>query len=417
MSRNVLLIHQNFPGQFKALARDLASDPGVTLLAIGRQGCPRLPGVRTLTYTLHRAPTEATHHYAKPFEAGVLHGQAVLRLLQQLRREGFVPDVVLGHPGWGETMFVKDVFPHARLVHFCEYYYRAQGADVGFDPEFPMGLDDAARIRAKNALLLLSLENCDAAVTPTAWQKSLHPAAFQDKIAVIHEGIDTALMGPDPGASFTLPDGTLLRAGQKVLTYVARNLEPYRGFHVFMRALPAILRAHPDAQVVIVGGDSVSYGTRPKDAPHWRAKMLAEVGPLPARVHFLGKIPYGQYLRLLQVSAAHAYLTYPFVLSWSVLEAMACGCALVASDTAPVREVIRDGENGLLVDFFDHAALAATIARVLGDPAGQSAMRARAARTARQGYGAAAGLARYRALLGLDPAPAAALAAAAGVSA
>ena len=399
--KKVLLIHQNFPGQFRSIAQHLARDPGVTLLAIGKQSCPQLAGVRTCTYELHRAPGQATHHYVKPFEAAVLHGQAVLRLLRKLKREGFVPDVVLGHPGWGETLYVKDVFPRARLIHFAEFYYHAQGADAGFDPEFPMTLDDAARVRSRNAHLLLSMDLCDAAVAPTQWQKSLHPAPYHDKIEVIHEGVDTASLRPDPQASFTLPNGKVLRAGDPVVTYVARNLEPYRGFHTFMRAVPQILAQHPDCEIVIVGGNGVSYGSKPAGFANWRSKMQNEVCFDAARVHFLGQIPYARYRSLLQVSKAHVYLTYPFVLSWSVLEAMACGCAVIGSDTAPVRELVKDGDNGLLIDFFDVQAIAGKVGGALDGGNALAAMRERAARSVRDGYARAAGIARYRALLGL----------------
>lgn len=398
----VLFIHQNFPGQFRRIALRLAQDPLYQVLAIGKQGCPQLAGVRTLTYTLHRAPTAATHSYAKPFEAGILHGQAVLRVLQKLKAKGFVPDVIVAHPGWGETLFVKDIFPSVRLIHFSEYYYHASGADVGFDPEFPMTLDDAARIRAKNALQLLNLENCDIAVSPTEWQKSLHPQAYHSKIHVIHEGIDTETMRPDPQASFTLPSGKVLKAGDPVVTYVARKLEPYRGFHVFMRALPQILEQNPDCDVVIAGGDGASYGGMPKDAPDWRTKMLREVAIDPARVHFLGQVPYASYRKLLQVSAAHVYLTYPFVLSWSMLEAMACGCLVIGSNTAPVREVIQHAENGMLVDFFDGRKLAAAVGTALTDQGRFGAVRELAARTVRKRYSAESGILEYFRLIECD---------------
>lgn len=397
--RKVLFIHQNFPGQFRHLALDLARDPAYQVLALGKQGCPGLPGVRTLLYRLHREAAAQTHQYAKSYEAGVLHGQAVLRQLLALKQQGFVPDVIVAHPGWGETLFVKEVFPAARLVHFCEYYYHTSGADVGFDPEFPSTMDDHARIRARNGLLLLNLEQCDVAIAPTAWQKSLHPPLYHDKIRVIHEGIDTAYMRPDPHATFTLPNGRVLRAGEPVLTYVARNLEPYRGFHVFMRALPAILARHPELQVVIVGGDQVSYGGKPSDAPNWREKMGREVDLDPARVHFTGRIPYPTYRSLLQVSAAHVYLTYPFVLSWSMLEAMACGCALIASRTAPVCEVVRDGENGRLVDFFDGGRLSGMVVDSLANPAAGLALRQRAAAQMQAKYSISSGNASYRALI------------------
>ncbi|PHV35993.1 glycosyltransferase family 4 protein [Janthinobacterium sp. BJB304] len=401
-SWKVLVIHQNFPGQFRNLVLDLARDPDCQVLAVGKQGCPGMSGVRTYTYKLHRRPAPGTHHYVKPFEAGILHGQAVLRLLLALKNKGFSPDVIVAHPGWGETLFVEDVFPQARLIHFSEYYYHAAGADAGFDPEFPASLDDIARIRSKNALMLLNLENCDVAVAPTPWQKSLHPLPYQEKIVLLHEGVDTDYLQPDPSANFVLPNGKILQPGDEVLTYVARNLEPYRGFHTFMRAVPDILRQRPDCHIVIVGGDDVSYGSKPKDVPNWREKMLLEVTFDVGRVHFLGRIPYPAYRSLLQVSAVHVYLTYPFVLSWSMLEAMACGCLLIASDTAPVRDVVRNGENGLLTDFFDASALARKVVAVLREPSRFEKIRRAGVLTVRRDYPTKRGTAGYRQLIGID---------------
>ncbi len=277
-----------------------------------------------------------THPYAQTFEEAVLNGQQVLRLLLKLQQDGYEPDVVVAHPGWGETLYVKQVFPKTRLIHFCEYYYHTQGADVGFDREFPATMDDCTRISSRNALHLLNLENCDAAITPTHWQHSLHPVAYQDKIKVIHEGIDVTRLGPDSKATLLLPNGKVLKAGEPIITYVARNLEPYRGFHQFMRALPRLLAAHATCQVVIIGGDDISYGSRPKYAPNWRSKLLSENPVDQSRMHFLGKVDYSTYCKASQVSAVHIYLTYPFVLSWSLLESLACGCLVISSDTAPV---------------------------------------------------------------------------------
>lgn len=354
----VLFIHQNFPGQFRHIAAHLAKQPNVQVLAIGREQAPGLPGVRMLRYKPHRTASAHTHPYARSFEDGVLHGQQVLRLLLDLKAKGYRPDVIVAHPGWGETLYAKEAFPNTKLIHFCEYYYQTHGADAGFDPEFPLDINGAASIRSRNALHLLNLENCDAAITPTQWQHSLHPKAYQDKIQVIHEGIDTANLGPDHEVTLQLPNGKVLRAGEPIITYVARNLEPYRGFHSFMRALPLILKQHPTCQVVVVGGDGVSYGSKPQDAANWRSKLLAENSVDLNRVHFLGKVPYATYKKVLQVSAVHLYLTYPFVLSWSLLEAMASGCLIVGSDTAPVREVLCDKKNGLLVDFFKREEIA-----------------------------------------------------------
>jgi len=394
----LLLIHQNFPGQFRHIALDLQKSPAHSLLAIGRDTAPGLAGIRLLRYKPLRHPAPDIHPYLRSFEDAVLHGQQVLRVLLQIKREGYVPDVILAHPGWGETLFAKEAFPQARLVHFCEYYYHTQGADAGFDPEFPLSVDTASRIRARNAMHLLNLEQCDQGITPTRWQHSLHPAAYRSKIEVAHEGVDVDLLGPDPHARLQLPDGRLLKAGQPIVTYVARNLEPLRGFHVFMRAAARILAAHPGCQLVVVGGDDVSYGSPPQGAENWRSKMLAETPLDSRRVHFLGKVPHPIYRRVLQVSAAHVYLTYPFVLSWSMLEAMASGCVLVASDTAPVRELVRNGHNGHLVGFFDVDALAARVLQVLDAPDAQVALRTAARRTA-QDYGLRQGLQAYRALL------------------
>jgi glycosyltransferase involved in cell wall biosynthesis len=359
----LLVLHQNFPGQFGHLVRAWAQRPGWDVRALGRDTAPGLPGFAGLTrYKLARSPHSHQHPYLRSMEAATLHGQAVARVLLDMKRQGFTPDTVLAHPGWGESLFVKEVFPDARLVHYCEWYYNAEGADLGFDPEFPLNFDDRARIRTWNALHALNLTQCDAAVTPTHWQKSRHPEIFHPKITVQHEGIDTEQLGPDPTAWIKTPNGTVL---DPVVTYVARNLEPYRGFHIFMRALEKLQQRHKTVHALIVGGDDVSYGQRPEDAKHWREKMLREVKLDATRTHFLGKLPRQQYIKVLQVSAAHVYLTYPFVLSWSLLEAMACGANIVASDTAPVREVIRHADNGVLVPFFDVENIACTIAESL----------------------------------------------------
>jgi len=383
MTMRLLLIHQNFPGQFKHMAAEWARRPGWDVIAIGRDtapGLPQVPELKLLRYKPHRPIRKDQHHYLRRMEDAVLHGQAVARILLNLKKKGWRPDAILAHPGWGETLYAKDVFPDARLVHYCEWFYNAPPnqdlshidrsdwpyADIGFDPEFPASFDDYARIRSWNALHLLNLNNCDAGISPTQWQKAQHPAEYRHKITVAHEGIDTENLGPDPLAQFKTPSGFTLKANDPkhpVLTYVARNLEPYRGFHTFMRALPAIQKEHKSLHTLIVGGNDVSYGSRPKDAKNWKDKLLAEVGSQldPARTHFLGKLPYAAYQKVLQVSSLHTYLSYPFVLSWSMLEAMASGCLVVGSNTAPVREAIRNGETGMLVRPLNPGALVARV--------------------------------------------------------
>ncbi|MCW2247045.1 glycosyltransferase involved in cell wall biosynthesis [Azospirillum fermentarium] len=384
-SVKAVFIHQNMPGQYKHLAAALAADPANQVVFITKRGDRPLPNVRRMIYATRKTDAKP-HLYLRSTQEAVYHGQEVAKMLLTLKNGGFVPDVIAGHPGWGETLFVKDVFPRTPYLNYCEYYYRPEGQDFGFDPSFAPSLDSRLALRLRATPLLHALEACDRGIAPTHWQRSTHPPAFQPKIAVIHEGIDTRRLQPDPAAAVPLPDGRVLRPGDEVVTYVARNLEPYRGFPTFMRAVPAICAARPGATVLVVGGDEVSYGSPPKDAKTWREAMLKEVEADTSRVHFLGHLPYEQYMAVLSVSTVHVYLTYPFVLSWSMLESMAMGCAIVASDTAPVREVIRDGENGLLTPFFDPAALAARVVDVLADPRAFDAIRSAARKTAQDGY-------------------------------
>jgi glycosyltransferase involved in cell wall biosynthesis len=396
----LLVVHQNFPGQFGHFVSDWAKRPGWDVRGIGRDTAPGIPSFdKLIRYKLARNIRADQHLYLRQIEASTLHGQAAARTMMKLKQSGFTPDTILAHPGWGETLFAKDVFPHARLVHLCEWYYQAEGADLGFDPEFPLTFDDRARIRMWNAQHALDLVQCDAAVSPTHWQRSRYPEILQPKILVQHEGIDTENLGPDPSAMVTTPSGVVLKAGDRVITYVARNLEPYRGFHIFVRALERIQKMHPTCHAVIVGGDGVSYGRRPADTPNWREQMLREVKLDPTRTHFMGRVPYAQYAKILQVSAVHVYLTYPFVLSWSLLEAMACGTPIVASDTAPVRDVLRDGTNGRLVPFFDVAAVASAVVDGLHESARSQAMGERARVDARR-YDRALGLDGYSKLIG-----------------
>lgn len=393
-----LFVHQNCPGQFKHLAPALAAE-GHEVVFIGQKNKPTPKGVRRLEYEAHRKVTPKIHPYLAGTEAAVLNGQAVARVGFSLKAKGFTPDVMIGNPGWGETLFLKDVWPETPLISLSEFFYNGRGSDVGFDPEFASGPDAPLRARARSSQHLLAIEAADLAYSPTEWQRAQFPKVYQDKIRVIHDGIDTEVIKPNPGASFTLPDGSVLTKENEILTYVSRNLEPYRGFHSFMRALPAILEARPEAQVVIVGGDEVSYGARPKGAENWREKMISETGPLPDRVTFTGRIPYKDYLSLLSVSSAHVYLTYPFVLSWSMLEAMASGAFVIGSATPPVQEVIEDGENGWLVDFFDAKAIAARVSEGLAARREVDAIRIAARQTVADRYALRQCLAQQRALI------------------
>lgn len=395
---NILFIHQNMPGQFRHLIAAMAKNAAHRVVCIGKRPDFSQSGVGRISYQVPASATPA-HPFLEAADAAVRHGQRVANICAGLAANGFRPDIVVAHPGWGESLYVKEVFPRAKLLHYCEYFYHAHGADVNFDPAQQQTLEGNCRTRTLNAHLLLALDACDWGICPTHWQKQQHPEAYRQKLSVIFDGIDTDRACPDQAARFSLPDGRVLSPGDQVLTYVARTLEPYRGFPSFVRALPDLLRRHPALQVVVLGADEIAYGLKPPGGGTWRAALQAELNLDLGRVHFLGRIPHADYIRLLQVSAAHVYLTVPFVLSWSMLEAMACGAPVIGSATAPVQEVITDGHNGLLVDFFDPAAIAARVTEALQAPDRLAPLRAAARATVLRDFSLSHCLPRQLALL------------------
>ena len=389
----ILFIHQNFPGQFKFLAPALVQQ-GHTVVAMTMQKteAKEWQGVRLAPYTATRGTTPKVHPWISDFETKTIRAEACFREALQMKDDGFSPDVIVSHHGWGESLFLKDVWPQAKLAIYCEFYYHPQDADVGFDPEFPVKDEgDVCRLRLKNLNNLLHFEVADAGISPTHWQASTFPEPFRSNITVVHDGIDTEAVAPNAHVSLTLNGSLTLTKQDEVITFVNRNLEPYRGYHIFMRALPEILKRRPNARVLIVGGDDVSYGARPEGGRKWKDIFASEVRPLIsdadwARVHFLGHVPYEHFIPLLQLSTAHVYLTYPFVLSWSLLEAMSAGCAIVASDTQPLREAIKHDDTGRLVDFFDVPGLANEVCALLDDPAARVRLGANARAFAQANY-------------------------------
>ena len=383
----ILFIHPNMPGQYKHLVKAFADKPEHTVVFITKPKSLEIPGVHKVEYLLRRDLAPSTHRYLGGVERAVLQGQEVWRLCKKLRDdEGFVPDVICAHPGWGDALYVKDIFPTAKLLSFFEFYYHAQGADVHFDPEFPAKADDLARVRTKNITNLLNLEACDWGFSPTMWQHSLHPKEFHHKMSVIHDGVDMQAAKPNPNAMLTLSNGLKFKRGDKLVTYIARNFEPYRGFPTFMRAAEIILRERKDCHIIAVGADEVSYGRKLDKGKTWRHIMSEQVKLDANRIHFPGVIPHAQLMELFQVSDAHIYLSYPFVLSWSMLESMACGVPLIASRTPPIQEVIQDGVNGLLADIFSPEEVAAQVLKALEAKDGMQAMREAAHQTVKDRY-------------------------------
>jgi glycosyltransferase involved in cell wall biosynthesis len=366
----ILFLHQNIPGQYRGLIPYFCERKDYEVVALGealniRRNFQKVPAnLKLLGYEMPKFKSPEGHPFLLSTEHFVYRGEKVARALVDLKNQGFSPDVICSHPGWGESLYIKDVYPDTRLINYCEFFYNAKGRDYAFDPEFPERPLGEWNLRTRNATQLLSLDSMDCGISPMHWQASSYPKVYQKQISVVHDGVDTTRLGPDSGAGLKL-NGLTLTANDEVITFVSRNLEPYRGFHIFMRALPELLAKRPKARVVIIGGDEVSYG-KTLDKGTYRQRALKEVGDKidMSRVHFLGKIPYIDYLRVLQISTAHVYLTYPFVLSWSMLEAMAVGCVVIGSRTPPVMEVLEHGKNGLLVDFFSPQEITETIIRV-----------------------------------------------------
>lgn len=381
---NILFIHQNFPGQFCHIAPEMIKrGHQVSALRLGDGNTSEFRGVKIHTYKIKKETSKTVHPWVSDFETKIIRAEGCFIAALKLKEQGYTPDLIMAHHGWGESLFIKDVWPQTKLGIYCEFFYSSRGTDTDFDPEFPtQNVDlDACRIKLKNLNNFMHFDVADFGISPTAWQASSFPQEFQEKISVIHDGIDTDIAKPATTSSISIKsnDGEMLQLSSKdqIVTFVNRNLEPYRGYHTFMRSLLPLLKKYPKLQVLIIGGNDVSYGPKPDIKKFgnrsWRDIFAAEVKNNMAdtewqRIHFFGQVKYSVYLKVLQLSKAHVYLTYPFVLSWSLLEAMAVACPIVASDTGPLRDVIEHERNGLLVDFFSTNDIFKGVSRLLDDP-------------------------------------------------
>lgn len=369
----ILFIHQNFPGQYRLLVEWLRSRGEHEIVFVTRRkAVPKVNGITFVRYKPHRTPRENSYTLSKEFESNVGAGYGVALVCEELKQNGFVPDIVIGHTGWGELLFVKDIWPDVPLIGYFEYFHISKGGLLGFDPEFTnKGKVRPFIVRARNAANYMSVATVDLAHCPTRWQLDTYPKEMHHRFYRCHDGIRTDKLRPAPDATLELDqlDRTFSR-DDEVLTYVGRSLEPVRGFHIFMRSLPKILEARPNAHVLIAGREGRSYSEGKVPEGGYRASLEKELGDNLdwSRVHFLGELKYPEYVKLLQLSRCHTYLTVPFVLSWSLLEAMSLGTTIVASDTAPIREVLSHGRNALLFDYFSPDELADRVIDVLGNP-------------------------------------------------
>jgi len=399
---NILIVHQNFPGQFPHIAEALLAR-GDKVAAIGGKTARARPGIDFRRWTSDRGTTKGIFDPATRAEADMIRGVAAARAAHGLKRDGFTPDVIIAHPGWGETIFLKEIWPEARVILLGEMLYRSHGGDLNFDPEF--GKDDLPRnmrAHAKNASQLLSFAYADRIVCPTPFQASSFPPSLQPIIRILHEGVDISHAQRRSGATFKLPNGNVLDGSKPVVTFVNRTFEPLRGFHIFMRALPAFLDACPEAEVLLIGNTALSgYGGQSPNGKDWVSWILDELGDRldRTRVHFVGKVAHSALVDAFSVSWAHVYYTYPFVLSWSLVEAMAAECTIIASDTAPVRDAIEDGVEGVLLPFFDIPALSAALTRAVREPEAFAGMGQAARKRALEGFDQARGTAAWLALI------------------
>ena len=368
----LLFVHQNMPGQYREILQWLLANQNHEIAFLTqRKNAPKFDGVQTVVYKPHHVPGQKAYGLSRVWEQATGAGYGAATAARALERDhNFKPDIVVGHVGWGELTFFKQVWSDVPIIGFFEYYYRLTGGIVGFDPLEPVSENTPFLLEARNSVPLANIEVVDQGQCPTMWQRDRFPTSFHDRMYVCHDGIRSDLLLPDPDVSLGLSrlDAPLTR-DDEVITYVTRNLEATRGFHILMRALPRILKERPKARIIILGGNDVSYGGKSKHPGGLRAKMEAEVGADLDwnRVHFLGQVPYSNFKKIIQISRCHIYLTMPFVLSWSMMEAMSMQATIVASDVPPVREMITHGETGLLVDFHKPDDLASQVIDVLAN--------------------------------------------------
>lgn len=398
----VLLLHPNFPAQLRHVAAALGrgKDNVVVFATKNPRNEWHIPGVSKVLFSPEDENGYKVHHLAGPFQEAVLQGEAMHRTAHLLKSRGFRPDVIYANSGWGATMYLKDVWPDVPLMCYFEWFYDPEGEDARFEPQ--AGPPDAYRppllMRTRNGTIFNDLWTCEQGLSPTRWQRSQFPEEYRDKIAVLHDGVDTDFFSPLPGAKMVLP-GLDLSGAEEVVTFAGRGMEPYRGFPAFMKAAEIVLRERPRAHVVVAGSERVCYGSPRADGKSWKQHMLENLDLDESRLHFVGALPYGAYRDMLRASHVHVYLTRPFVLSWSFIESMACGCVLAASDTPPVREAVTHGESALLFDFFNPREQADRIQELLDDRTMAAGLGRAARETALERYSLSKLLPRHLELL------------------
>ncbi len=363
----ILVSHNNFPGQYRRLMAYVEPMKDVEVATVTLTGNKNKYSLPRVNFAPHRPAHKEIHPAVRSVEDNVIMGQAAYKSLMGYKKKKGSPDIILAHSGWGASLFFKDIFPDAKFLSYYEWYYHCHGGDGEFIERKRYDANAEMRIRMKNTPILHDLAAQDWGQCPTQFQKSRFPEIFHDRISVLHDGVDTEYFSPKEGVKVKVGDKTLT-ASDEVITYVARGMEAYRGFPQFMEAVSKLQKIRPNLHVVVLGDDRIAYGSKQPDGKGMKEPMLKKFEFDMNRLHFMGLQPLAVMRALLQISSAHIYLTAPFVLSWSMLEAMSTGALIIASDTDPVKELIRDGENGILVDFWHVDALVDKTNKVLDNP-------------------------------------------------
>jgi glycosyltransferase involved in cell wall biosynthesis len=382
---HVLFLHQNFPAQFGMIAGEMARD-GHRVTFVSRKEAGTVDGIVRIPYEPRGGATAATHYGSRTFENMVWHSHAVHDTLRA--RPDIVPDLIVGHAGYVSTVLLRELY-RCPIVNYFEYFYHSKNSDLDFRPDMPTTEEDRLRTHFRNAALLVDLVNCDLGYAPTRWQRDRLPPLFHSKVGAIFDGVDTTLWKPLPRSSGERRAGRItIPAGVRVVTYVARGFEAMRGFDIFMKVAKRISQRLPDVRFVVVGQDKVCYGGDEKwtGGRTYKQWVLDQDAYDLSKFAFVGVLPPAELAQLLAVADLHLYFTVPFVLSWSLMDALACGATIVASDTAPVREMIEHGSNGLLADFFDVDGLAELACAVLEKPDEYRHLGANAAESIRRNY-------------------------------
>lgn len=348
----ILFLHRNFPGQFRYLAPQMAQDPENEVVFISNEHKGQIPGIKKYSYHLKRNVPDNCHRYLRFLEENIIHGQSAAELALQLKQRGFYPDVIYGHT-WGQTLFMKEVWPESKLLCYFEWFFNSENSYVDFGGH-EVSIDEKAKFKIDNTQLFIDLHYCDRGLCPTNYQIKQFPAEYRDKIKVLHDGIDTDFCIRKDNAVLDLPELNLkFTAEDEILTYGTRGMDPYRGFPEFMKAVEILQKKRPNLQVIISGKDRVCYGPPLPNGKTYKQHMIDTLDLDLSRIHFTGLLPFDKYIDMLNVTSAHVYLTYPFVCSWSLLNAMACEAPIIASNTEPVLEFLEDNKNSLLFDFFN----------------------------------------------------------------